>query len=91
QKELAELHDEFASQKAQWENEKSSVERLSALREEIENMNREIQAAQQKYDLNRAAELQYGKLPQLQKELAEEEERVRNQDMSLVHESVTED
>jgi len=91
QKELAELHDEFASQKAQWENEKASVERLSALREEIENMNREIQAAQQKYDLNRAAELQYGKLPQLQKELAEEEERVRNQDMSLVHESVTED
>ncbi|HCD46706.1 MAG TPA: ATP-dependent chaperone ClpB [Lachnoclostridium sp.] len=91
QKELAEFHDEFASQKAQWENEKASVERLSSLREEIENMNREIQAAQQKYDLNRAAELQYGKLPQLQKELAEEEERVRNQDMSLVHESVTED
>ncbi|WP_349944884.1 ATP-dependent chaperone ClpB [Lacrimispora sp. BS-2] len=91
QKELAELHDEFASQKAQWENEKASVERLSSLREEIENMNREIQAAQQKYDLNRAAELQYGKLPQLQKELEEEEERVRNQDMSLVHESVTED
>lgn len=91
QKELAELHDEFASQKAQWENEKASVERLSALREEIENMNREIQAAQQKYDLNRAAELQYGKLPQLQKELEEEEERVRNQDLSLVHESVTEE
>ena len=91
QKELAELHDEFASQKAQWENEKASVERLSALREEIENMNREIQTAQQKYDLNRAAELQYGKLPQLQKELTEEEERVRNQDLSLVHESVTED
>ncbi|CUX67663.1 Chaperone protein ClpB [Clostridium sp. C105KSO15] len=91
QKELAELHDEFASQKAQWENEKASVERLSALREEIENINREIQAAQQKYDLNRAAELQYGKLPQLQKELAEEEERVRNQDLSLIHESVTEE
>lgn len=91
QKELAELHDEFATRKAQWENEKASVERLSALREEIENLNREIQAAQQKYDLNRAAELQYGKLPQLQKELAQEEERVRNQDMSLVHESVTED
>ena len=91
QKELAELHDEFASQKAQWENEKASVDRLSSLREEIETINREIQAAQQKYDLNRAAELQYGKLPQLQKELAEEEERVRNQDMSLVHESVTEE
>jgi ATP-dependent Clp protease ATP-binding subunit ClpB len=91
QKELAELHDEFASRKTQWENEKASVEQLSSLREEIENMNREIQAAQQKYDLNRAAELQYGKLPQLQKELAKEEERVRNQDMSLVHESVTEE
>ncbi len=91
QKELAELHDEFASQKAQWENEKASVDRLSSLREEIETINREIQAAQQKYDLNRAAELQYGKLPQLQKELAQEEERVRNQDMSLVHESVTEE
>jgi len=91
QQELAELHDEFASQKAQWENEKASVERLSSLREEIENLNREIQTAQQKYDLNRAAELQYGRLPQLQKELAEEEERVKNQDLSLVRESVTED
>lgn len=91
QKELAELHDEFAAQKAQWENEKASVDRLSSLREEIENLNREIQDAQQKYDLNRAAELQYGKLPQLQKALEEEEERVRNQDLSLVHESVTEE
>ena len=91
QKELAELHDEFTSQKAQWENEKASVDRLSSLREEIETINREIQAAQQKYDLNRAAELQYGKLPQLQKELEAEEERVRNQDLSLVHESVTEE
>lgn len=91
QKELAELHDEFASQKAQWENEKASVDRLSSLREEIESLNREIQDAKQKYDLNRAAELQYGKLPQLQKELSEEEERIRNQDLSLVHESVTED
>ena len=91
QKELAELHDEFASQKAQWENEKASVERLSSLREGIESLNREIQTAQQKYDLNRAAELQYGRLPQLQKELAKEEERVKNQDLSLVRESVTED
>ncbi|WP_394524843.1 ATP-dependent chaperone ClpB [Lacrimispora sp. JR3] len=91
QRELAELHDEFARQKAQWENEKASVDRLSSLREEIENLNREIQDAKQKYDLNRAAELQYGKLPQLQKELEEEEERVRNQDLSLVHESVTEE
>ncbi len=91
QKELAELHDKFAAQKAQWENEKASVERLSSLREEIESVNRQIQDAQQKYDLNKAAELQYGKLPQLQKELAEEEEKVRSQDMSLVHESVSED
>lgn len=91
QKELAELHDEFASQKAQWENEKASVDRLSSLREEIESLNREIQDAQQKYDLNRAAELQYGKLPQLQKALEEEEERVKNQDLSLVHENVTEE
>ncbi|MCD7909314.1 MAG: ATP-dependent chaperone ClpB [Clostridium sp.] len=91
QKELAELHDEFAARKAQWENEKASVDRLSTLREEIESVNRQIQDAQQKYDLNKAAELQYGKLPQLQKELAEEEERVRNEDLSLVRESVTED
>ena len=91
QRELAELHDEFAGQKAQWENEKASVDRLSSLREEIESLNREIQDAQQKYDLNRAAELQYGKLPQLQKALEEEEERVKNQDLSLVHESVTEE
>jgi len=91
QKELAELHDTFASQKAQWENEKASVDRLSSLREEIESVNRQIQDAQQKYDLNKAAELQYGKLPQLEKELREEEERVKNQDLSLVHESVTDD
>ena len=67
------------------------MDRLSALREEIETVNRQIQDAQQRYDLNKAAELQYGKLPQLQKELAEEEERVRNEDLSLVRESVTED
>ncbi len=91
QKELAELHDEFASRKAQWENEKASVNRLSSLREEIEAVNRQIQDAQQKYDLNKAAELQYGKLPQLQKELEAEEEKVKNEDLSLVHESVTED
>ncbi len=91
QKNLAELHDEFAARKAQWENEKSSVDRLSALREEIEQVNRDIATAQQKYDLNKAAELQYGKLPQLQKELAAEEEKVKNQDMSLVRESVTEE
>ncbi len=91
QKELAELKSSFSTQKAQWENEKSSVDKLSKLREEIEHVNGEIQAAKQAYDLNKAAELQYGKLPQLQKELAEEEEKVKNQDLSLVHESVTED
>ena len=91
QKELAEMHDEFAAKKAQWENEKASVDRLSSIREEIEAVNRQIQDAQQKYDLNKAAELQYGKLPQLQKELEAEEEKVRNEDLSLVHESVTED
>ncbi len=91
QKNLAELHDEFASGKAQWENEKSSVDRLSSLREEIEQVNRDIARAQQQYDLNKAAELQYGKLPQLQKELAAEEEKIKNQDLSLVRESVTEE
>ena len=91
QQELAELRDKFNAQKAQWENEKASVDKLSHLREEIELLNRQIQDAKQQYDLNKAAELQYGKLPQLQKELAEEEEKVKNQDLSLVHESVTED
>ncbi len=91
QRELAELHEEFAGKKAQWENEKKSVERLSVLREEIESTNREIAQAQQEYDLNRAAQLQYGRLPELKKELAEEEEKVKNQDLSLVHESVTDD
>ena len=91
QKELAELKSSFSTQKAQWENEKSSVDKLSKLREEIEHVNGEIQGAQQAYDLNKAAELQYGKLPELQKQLAEEEEKVKNQDLSLVHESVTED
>ena len=91
QKELAELHDTFTSQKAKWENEKASVDKLSGLREEIESVHRQIQDAQQRYDLNKAAELQYGKLPQLEKELHEEEERVRNQDLSLVHEGVTDD
>ncbi len=91
QKELAELRDQFGSMKAQWDNEKTSVERLSRLREEIEEVNRQIQAATQVYDLNKAAELQYGKLPELQKELASEEARVGGQDLSLVHEAVTEE
>ena len=91
QKELAELHDQFATQKAQWQNEKATVDKLSSIREEIEAVHRQIQDAQHKYDLNKAAELQYGKLPQLEKELKEEEEKVKNADLSLVHESVTED
>lgn len=91
QKELAELHDQFATQKAQWQNEKATVDKLSSIREEIEAVHRQIQDAQQKYDLNKAAELQYGKLPQLEKELKEEEKKVKNADLSLVHESVTED
>ncbi len=91
QRELAELHDEFTAKKAQWENEKTSVERLSSLREEIESINRQITQAQQEYNLNKAAELQYGKLPELQKQLAQEEEKVKSQDLSLVHESVTEE
>ncbi|MEE1032821.1 MAG: ATP-dependent chaperone ClpB, partial [Ruminococcus sp.] len=91
QKELAEYRDAFAVQKAQWENEKHSVERLSALREQIEEMNHQIRIAQQNYDLNKAAELQYGELPKLQNQLRIEEEKVRNQEMSLVHESVTDE
>lgn len=91
QKELAELKDQFNVQKAQWENEKSSQEKLSGLREQIEDLNRQIQTAQQNYDLEKAAELQYGELPRLQQQLQIEEEKLKNQDMSLVHESVTED
>lgn len=91
QKNLAELHDEFANRKAQWENEKASVDKLSALREEIEQVGRDIAQAQQQYDLNRAAELQYGKLPLLQKELAAAEEQVKKQDLSLVRESVSDE
>ena len=79
------------SKKAQWENEKASVDKLSALREEIEQVGRDIAQAQQQYDLNRAAELQYGKLPQLQKDLAAAEEQVKHQDLSLVRESVSEE
>ena len=91
QQELAELQENFANQKAQWDNEKSSVERLQKIREEIELVNQEIQKAQQGYNFEKAAELQYGKLPQLTKQLEEEELRVKERDMTLVHESVTEE
>ena len=91
QKELAELRDEFNVKKAQWDNEKSGVERLSKLREDIETMHKEIALAQRNYDLEKAAELQYGRLPQLQKQLEIEEEKIKNQEMTLVHESVTDE
>ena len=91
QKELAELKDQFAGAKADWEKEKKEVEHVTKLREEIESLNNQIQIAQRNYDLNRAAELQYGKLPQLQKELEEEEERVKAEGHTLVHESVTDE
>ncbi|KAI4439283.1 ATP-dependent chaperone ClpB [Schaedlerella arabinosiphila] len=91
QEELAELREEFSGKKAQWDNEKSSVERVQKIREEIEQVNKEIQKAQQDYDLNKAAELQYGRLPQLKKQLETEEERVREKELSLVHEAVTDE
>ena len=91
QHELAEHREEFGIKKAQWDNEKQSVERLSALREQIEDINNQIQIAQQKYDLNKAAELQYGKLPELKQQLAREEEYVKSRELSLVHESVTDE
>ena len=88
---MADLREHFASQKAQWDNEKNSVERLQKIREEIEQVNQEIQKAKQTYNLERAAELQYGKLPQLTKQLEEEEDKVKEREMSLVHESVTDE
>ena len=91
QEELAELREEFSGKKAQWDNEKSSVERVQKIREEIEQVNKEIQKAQQDYDLNKAAELQYGRLPQLKKQLESEEERVKEKELSLVHEAVTDE
>ena len=91
QKELAEMREDFKARKARWVNEKASVEKVSKLREEIESVNSEIQIAQRNYDLNKAAELQYGRLPELKKQLEEEEERVAKEDRSMVSESVTED
>ena len=90
-KELAEMREDFKARKARWENEKASVEKVSKLREEIESVNSEIQIAQRNYDLNKAAELQYGRMPELKKQLEEEEERVAKEDRSMVRESVTED
>ena len=91
QKELAELRDTFNTQKAQWDNEKHSVEKLQKLREQIEDINKQIQKAKQNYDLEKAAELQYGELPKLQQQLEIEEKQVKESDRSLVHEAVTDD
>ena len=91
QEELAGLRDEFNAGKARWDNEKASVDRLSHLREEIEDVNKQIQLAKREYNLEKAAELQYGKLPALEKELAEEEKKVNEKDLSLVHECVTDE
>ena len=91
QKELAELRDIFNTQKAQWDNEKHSVEKLQKLREKIEDVNKQIQKAKQNYDLEKAAQLQYGELPKLQQQLEIEEKSVKESDRSLVHEAVTDD
>ncbi len=91
QKELAELKEEFATKKAQWDNEKASVDKLSKLREEIDAVSSQIQIAQREGDLEKAAELSYGRLPALRKQLEAEEEKVRGGQLSLVHESVSEE
>ena len=90
-KELAELKDEFNTKKAQWENEKNSVDRLSKLREEIESANNEMKMAQRNYDLEKVAELQYGRIPELTKQLEIEEAKVKDKDISLIRESVTDE
>ena len=91
QKELAELNSAFQTKKAQWDNEKTLIEKVQGLREELENVKKEIAQAKQQYDLNKAAELQYGKLPQIQKQLEIEEEKVKNEDLSLMHQNVSEE
>lgn len=91
QKELAELREEFASQKAIWDNEKASVEKVQKLKEEYESLKNEIEVAKRNYDLNRAAELQYGQLPALEKQLEEEENRVKSQEHTLIHENVSDE
>ena len=91
QKELSELREVFSEQKARWDNEKKTVGHVSELREAIENIKNEIKIAQQNYDLEKAAELQYGKLPDLQKQLEIEEANTKTRELTLVHESVTEE
>lgn len=91
QKDLAQLKDSFTSQKATWENEKSSVEKLQKLREEIEQVNGQIEMAQREGNLEKAAELSYSKLPELKKQLELEEEKVKKEERSLVHENVNDE
>ena len=89
--ELAAWRDEFNAMKAKWENEKNSIGKVQRLREEIEQVNAEIEKAQQQYDLNKAAELKYGRLPALKKELAEQEKLTAGQDATLLRDRVTEE
>ena len=91
QKELAQLREDFSQQKQKWDSEKSSVDKISKLKEEIDHVNQEIQNAKSDYNLEKAAELQYGRLPELTKQLNEAEEKAHSKDMQLIHESVTED
>ena len=90
-KELAQIRDEFKNKLATWENEKASVDKLSKLREDIETANNEMKIAQRNYDLEKVAEIQYGRIPTLQKQLEIEEEKIKNQDLSLIRESVTDE
>ena len=91
QKELAELRDEFNTRKAQWSTEKDAVDNVSKVREQIESTKKEIEAAQRDADYEKAAELQYSKLPGLQRELEIEEDKLKDRDLSLVHENVTDE
>lgn len=91
QKELAELREDFAGKKAKWDNEKNAVEKTNRLKEQLENIHNQIEMAKRNYDLEKAAQLQYGELPELEKKLKETEEAAKTQEDSLVHESVEED
>ena len=85
------MREEFSNMKAKWDNEKASVEKVQKIKEEIEKINSEIAIAQRNYDLEKAAQLQYGTLPDLKKKLSEEEEKIKSQNYSLIHEKVTEE
>ncbi|MCR5145373.1 MAG: ATP-dependent chaperone ClpB [Lachnospiraceae bacterium] len=91
QQELSELKGELATKKAQWDNEKNAVSKVSTLREQLEEAKAELAKAQQEYDLNKAAELQYGTIPKMEEELEAQEEMLKTKDISMVHESVTDE